>query len=165
MSVWFATPNRSPSRQGSARRELLKRGGLWLVLANCGLVGAREALAALSPSAFDASTMQEALDALGSIEPLGGEIVLSIPALAPDGAVVPVSVDSRLPDTEEIFILVEANPNPLAVRFGIPAGTEPFVSTRIRMAGTSRVHAVVRSAGKLYGVSCETQVLRGGCGG
>jgi sulfur-oxidizing protein SoxY len=65
---------------------------------------------------------------------------------------------------QEIFVVVEANPNPLCVRFTIPEGTEPFVSTRIKMAESSRIYAVVRADGKLYAAARATNVTVGGCG-
>lgn len=113
--------------------------------------------------AFGAESMPEALRALGSISAIESEIMLTVPDIAENGAMVPVEVDCRLPRTEEIFIVVASNPNPLVVRFTIPDGTQPFVSTRIKMAETSPVYAIVRAGGRLYSVSKNTQVTIGGC--
>ena len=146
------------------RREVLTRSAALTALAAGGLLCGRAASAAGEESAFVAESMQDALRALGGIPALDREIVLSAPDLAENGAVVPVTVESHLPGTQEIFIVVEANPNPLVVRFTIPQGTEPFVSTRIKMAETSSVYAVVRARDKLYAVSRQTQVTIGGCG-
>ena len=46
-----------------------------------------------------------------------------------------------------------------------PAGTEPFVSTRVKMGQTSVVHAAVKAGGKWYVASKEIKVTLGGCGG
>ena len=146
------------------RRDVLRRSAAVTALISGGLLCGREVQAAGEESAFVAESMQDALRALGGIPALVHEIVLSAPDLAENGAVVPVTVDSHLPGTQEIFIVVESNPNPLVVRFTIPQGTEPFVSTRIKMAQTSSVYAVVRAQDKLYAVSCRTEVTIGGCG-
>ena len=108
--------------------------------------------------------MDEALKALGGIPAVESQIVFTLPELVENGAVVPVSVESKLRGTSEIFIVVEANPNPMAARFTIPEGTEPFVATRIKVAQTCSVFALVRAEGKLYSASRLTKVTIGGCG-
>ena len=46
---------------------------------------------------------------------------------------------ARIPKTESIAILVEKNPNMLAAVFDIPPGTEPSMSTRVKMGQSSNV--------------------------
>jgi sulfur-oxidizing protein SoxY len=79
--------------------------------------------------------------------------------------VVPVGVQSKIPKTEMIAILVEKNPNSLSASFTIPDGTEATVSTRVKMGQTSNVHAVVKAEGKFYYATKEIKVTLGGCGG
>lgn len=146
------------------RREVLMRGSALAAFAFTGLVTGRNAQAGEEDLAFDAATMQEALRALGGVPAVGSQIVLTVPDLAENGAVVPVTVECNLPGAHEIFIVVEANPNPLCVRFTIPQGTEAFVSTRIKMAESSNIYAVVRANGKLYSTFRSTAVTLGGCG-
>ena len=67
--------------------------------------------------------------------------------------------------TEAISILVEKNPNALSAAFDIPGGTEPFVSTRVKMGQTSNVHALVKADGKYFYATKEIKVTLGGCGG
>lgn len=147
-----------------ARREVLLRGSALAAFAFTGLVTGREARAADDDLAFDAVSMHEALRALGGVPAVGSQIVLTVPDLAENGALVPVTVDCSLPGANEIYIVVEANPNPLCVRFSIPPGTEPFVATRIKMAESSNIYAVVRADGKLYSTFKSTVVTVGGCG-
>ena len=78
---------------------------------------------------------------------------------------VKIAVTSNLPKTQEIYILVEKNPNPLTATFTIPDGTEPYVSVRAKMGQSTNVFAVVKADGKLYSTSRETKVTLGGCGG
>ena len=81
------------------------------------------------------------------------------------GAVVPVEVTSGIPGTSRIYLLVEKNPNPMSAGFDIPEGTEPYVATRVKVAQTCLIYAVVEADGKFYKMGQETKVTLGGCGG
>ena len=62
-------------------------------------------------------------------------------------------------------IVVKNNPRPLAASFELTPSSGGMVSTRIKMAKTSPVTAVVKSGGKLYSATKEVKVTIGGCGG
>jgi len=151
------------------RRKALKAGGglgLLGIFAAIGLVHPGRVWAAGEKSAFDAKSMDEALDALGVVLPESNVAIrLTVPEIAENGAVVPVTVDSSLAKTEQIHILVEKNPNVLAANFVFPEGTESFVTTRVKMKETSKVIALVKADGKFYRVDKEVKVTAGGCGG
>ena len=49
--------------------------------------------------------------------------------------------------------------------YSIPQGTEPSVSTRVKMAQTSNVYALVKADGRYHVTSKEIKVTLGGCGG
>jgi sulfur-oxidizing protein SoxY len=115
-------------------------------------------------SPFAAKTFAEAIGALGAIPTPSALITLDAPALADNGAIVPITVTSALPGTREIMLLVDGNPQPVAARFTIPAGTEAFVATRIRMAGNGTVYAAVRTDDGLYAAARAIEVTVGGCG-
>lgn len=115
-------------------------------------------------AAFAARSLAEAVAALGGAPLPTTQIALQIPDVADNGAVVPVIVTSSLPGTHEIFIVVDGNPQPVAARFTIPAGTEPFVATRIKMAQSGTVYAAARTDGGLYAVARTVRVTVGGCG-
>ena len=91
--------------------------------------------------------------------------MITSPDIAENGAVVPIGVTSSVPKTEQIAILVEKNPNMLAATFDIPAGTEPTVTTRVKMGQSSNVYALVKADGKYYVAQKEVKVTLGGCGG
>jgi sulfur-oxidizing protein SoxY len=114
--------------------------------------------------AFAAKTFAEAIDALGGVPTPSTQIALDAPELADNGAVVPITVTSRLPGTREIVVLVDGNPQPVAARFTIAEGTHAFVSTRIRMAQSGTIYAAVRTDDGLYVAARATQVNIGGCG-
>jgi sulfur-oxidizing protein SoxY len=120
--------------------------------------------AATVDPAIGVQPANETLRALGAVDAKAGDVLLDVPDVAENGAVVPVSVDSRLPDVREIFLIVDSNPNPMVVVFKIPEGTDAFVSTRVKMADSGNVYAVVRSGGKLYSSCKSTKVTVGGCG-
>ncbi len=150
------------------RRQALKTGGalgLWGLFLSLGLVP-QGAQAEWNKPLFSAKTMNEALDGLGAILPASSEaIALTVPEIAENGAVVPVSVTSTLPDTTRIMVFVDKNPNVLAADFSFPAGTEGFVTTRVKMGQTAQVIVLVKADGKLYRAAREVKVTQGGCGG
>jgi sulfur-oxidizing protein SoxY len=111
-----------------------------------------------------AKTFAEAISALGGVPVPSTLITLDAPALADNGAVVPITVTSALPGTREIVLLVDGNPQPVAARFTIPSGTEPYVATRIRMAGNGTVYAAVRTQDGLFAAARAIEVTVGGCG-
>jgi sulfur-oxidizing protein SoxY len=146
------------------RREILKQGSLLAILVGCGMLSAEQAFAAAAPG-FDAKTLADALKALGGTPTDSKDITITSPDIAENGAVVPVAVTSSIPKTQEIYILVERNPNPLTATFTIPDGTDAYVSTRTKMGESTNVYAVVKADGKLYSTFRETKVTLGGCGG
>jgi sulfur-oxidizing protein SoxY len=149
----------------TSRRNALKQGSALALLVACGLLTTREAWALADTAAFELKTMDEALKALGGTPVDSKDITITSPEIAENGAVVPVAVTSNLPKTQEIYIVVEKNPSPLTAAFTIPEGTDPFVSTRVKMGQSSNVYAVVKADGKLYSTHKETKVTLGGCGG
>ena len=152
------------------RRSVLKAGGgasLFAVLATAGMLRPDASLAAdWNQKAFDAKNLKDAFEALGAgVRIDSADIVMTAPEIAENGAVVPIGVSSKLPGTESIAILIAKNPNPLAAGFDIPAGTEPGVMTRVKLAETSDVHVLVKAQGKYYVTKKEIKVTIGGCGG
>ena len=149
----------------ATRRDVLQQGGSFAALVASGLFTAQEAQAAVDGAAFEVKTLAEALKLLGGTAADSKELSIVSPDIAENGAVVPISVTSKLAKTQEIYILVEKNPQPLTATFTIPEGTEPFVSTRVKMGQSTNVVALVKADGKLYSTSKETMVTLGGCGG
>jgi sulfur-oxidizing protein SoxY len=151
------------------RREFVKVGGVLGLMAAAGLITTKEAQAqqqAWNKAAFETKTVEDTIKALGgSATAPSGDIAITAPDIAENGAVVPVAVTSKIPNTQGIYVLVEKNPNTLAAGFTIPAGTEPSVSTRIKMGQTSNIHAVVKADNKFYVATKEVKVTLGGCGG
>lgn len=122
--------------------------------------------AAWPRDAFNAEKPEDAYKNLfGSNELIeSDEVKLKVPKIAENGAAVPMSVKTDMKNVESISIFVKDNPQPLTASFQIPAGTIADVSTRIRLAQTSTVTAVIKAGGKLYSNSQEVKVTIGGCG-
>lgn len=146
------------------RRQVLASATVLATLTSLGLMPST-AQAARNENAFNAKTVSDAIKALGATVIDSKDIVITSPDIAENGAVVPVTVQSNLPKTEEIYILVEKNPNPMSAVFTIPEGTEASVQTRVKMGQSTNVHAVVKAGGKFYSTVKETKVTLGGCGG
>jgi sulfur-oxidizing protein SoxY len=149
---------------------MLKSGGsltlLTLVAAAGWLKPSDSHAADWNTAAFESKTMDEAYKALGGTPAQSKDITFfSTPDIAENGAVVPIGVTSNVPKTESIAILIEKNPNMLAAQFDLPAGTEPSLTTRVKMGQSSNVYALVKADGKYYVASKEIKVTLGGCGG
>jgi sulfur-oxidizing protein SoxY len=152
------------------RRDMIKAGGgasLLAMLAAAGFVRPGAAAAAeWNKAAFEMKTVNDAFKALGVGAPANSaDILMKAPDIAENGAVVPIAIESRIPGTESIAVLIEKNPNPLAASFDIPAGTETMVITRVKMGETSSVYALVKANGKYFVTRKEIKVTLGGCGG
>ena len=152
------------------RREILKAGGGAGVLAlagAAGLVRPGDALAQQwNKTAFETKSFADTVKALGgSGSTESARIQIDAPDIAENGAVVPITVESGIARTQAIAILIEKNPNTLSANFDIPDGTDPFVTTRVKMAETSNVYALVKADGKYFHAVKEIKVTLGGCGG
>ena len=127
----------------------------------------RLALAAWNEKAFKAETLEGAMSSkypgLEFVD--SSAIKLKAPAIAENGAVVPITVESKLANTKSISLFVPDNPGPLVVKFNFGAGSVPKVKTRIRMGKTSEVIALVEADGKLHRTRQAVKVTIGGCGG
>jgi sulfur-oxidizing protein SoxY len=154
-----------------ARRQALRTGGgmsLLALVAAAGWLRPEDAAAqAWNKGAFDTKSVDDTVKALGGSAPAQSKDIafVATPDIAENGAVVPIGVVSSIPKTESIAILIEKNPNTLAAVFEIPAGTEPAISTRVKMAQTSSVYALVKADGKYHVAAKEIKVTLGGCGG
>jgi sulfur-oxidizing protein SoxY len=155
----------------ATRREVLKAGSgvtLLTLLAAAGWLKPGEAAAqAWNKAAFETKNLNDTVKALGGAASAQSKDItfVATPDIAENGAVVPIGVASAVPNTSAIAILIEKNPNVLAAMFEIPAGTEPAVSTRVKMGTSSNVYALVKADGKFYVASKEIKVTLGGCGG
>jgi sulfur-oxidizing protein SoxY len=100
-----------------------------------------------------------------------GKVILELPKLAENGAVVPVTVSVDSPMTEReyvksIYLFAEKNPLPriLEVQLG-PNSGKARVASRIRIADSQQITAVaVLSDGTLWSAAVQVEVTVTGCG-
>ena len=157
------------------RREVLKNSGGTMVMALAASAGLFKTNAALAQewnkTAFEVKNLNDVVKALAGGLPTAAATeskdisFVNAPDIAENGAVVPVGATSKIPKTESIAILVEKNPNALSANFTIPDGTDPTVTTRVKMNQTSNIYALVKADGKYFYAVKEVKVTLGGCGG
>ncbi|MDB5812745.1 MAG: soxY [Betaproteobacteria bacterium] len=152
------------------RRKLLIAIGAVLPLAmtaGAGLLRAGNAVAAVwNKTGFEAKVAAEAMKSIGATgAQTSKDIILTAPDIAENGAQVPVTVTSKIPNTQSISIVVDKNPFPLNSTFDFAGGAEGYVSTKLKMGQTSNVIAVVKADGKFFTAIKEVKVTIGGCGG
>jgi sulfur-oxidizing protein SoxY len=131
-----------------------------------GAFAARSGRAALPASAFNAPDATAAIRAvMGSAESVPDErIRLTIPDRAENGDVVPVSVTADVADVRRIALVADKNPLPLIAVFHFTPEVDPSIATRVRLAETCNVLAIVEAGGKQLVGSKPVQVMIGGCG-
>ena len=149
----------------NSRRTAIKTTGAFATLVSLGIVTQSQALAAVERASFQVKTLEDALKAIGGTPASSDQVTVVSPDIAENGAVVPVGATSSLPNTTDIYLIVEKNPTPLSCAFMIPAGTAADVQTRLKMGQSTNVVAVVKADGKLFSATKETKVTLGGCGG
>ena len=147
------------------RRQWLA-GALKLSAATAVLMSPLRVLASIREG-FNAETVDDALQAVLDGRPVEESdlIKFKIPDIAENGAVVPVTVSTDLPDVTAINIVIENNPNPLTSRFDISPNVVADVSTRVKMGESSMVRVYVETPNKIYTTAKEVKVTIGGCGG
>ena len=156
-----------------ARRVVLKGAAAAAGLAGLGVGDAlfAPAMAADAPGwpadAFKQKSEADVIKVLyaGKASEASDKVKLDAPEIAENGAVVPISVATDLPDVASMSILVLENPYTLAASYKLGPGAAPSVSNRLKMAKTTKVVALVESGGKLHRAEKEVKVTVGGCGG
>lgn len=153
----------------NVRRSFLKlasSAGALAVAGATGLLRSPQSWAATwNKAGFESKAMVDVMRSLGATGAAESkDIVITAPDIAENGAVVPVAVTSKIPNTQQISIVAEKNPFPLAATFDVSGGGEGYVSTRIKMGQTSDVWAIVKAGGKYFTARKEVKITVGGCG-
>lgn len=148
------------------RRQVLT-GAVSLAVAGAAGLLPGAARAAWPEAAFTTRQEKKAMSLIeGGAAVTIGHVTVTAPQLAENGAVVPVSIESDLPNVVSIALYAEENPFPLNSEFALRPGVLPYVSTRVRLAKSQHVMGIVKTAdGKLYGGKALVKVTIGGCGG
>lgn len=128
------------------------------VSAGTGLLSAT-AHAARPDSAFASSSFNSALrEVAGTENPIDGDIALDAPQVAQNPSSVQVVIESTISGVREMALLVaQGNASPLNGTYVLGPKTLPYIATRIKMAESSDLVAVVKTRDQAY--STRTQVL------
>jgi sulfur-oxidizing protein SoxY len=154
-----------------AKRRVLLKGSLGAgaigVAVSAGLLTPATVLANWPKAAFSATDADSAIkDLLGSTATeTSDKVKIKAPDIAENGAVVPVTVETDVEGAKSISIIAAGNGTPLIASFDLGADAVPFVSTRIKMAKTADVVAVVQTDSGLLSNAKPVKVTIGGCGG
>lgn len=119
-------------------------------------------------SLFEHKTFDELLKSLTQDSAItkSEDILIKAPEIAENGAVVPITVNTSIPDVTSIAILVDNNPSPLTSSFDFNPQLEAYVSTRVKIAESSNITALVTTKDKQYFTASKNiKVTIGGCGG
>ena len=117
-------------------------------------------------AAFKLDNIDAALEAIGAKAAAeSADIELKAPEIAENGAVVPVTVTSKIPGTSQISLLVPNNPTPLVAVFNMNEKSGNMASVRLKMGKTSDVIAMVKAGDAMHMAKQEVKVTIGGCGG
>ncbi|WP_019625310.1 thiosulfate oxidation carrier protein SoxY [Thioalkalivibrio sp. ALJT] len=136
------------------------------VAVGAGLLAPSKLLAAWPSEAFAAEGIAAAMEAVtGSSDVPDGDVELSAPEIAENGAVVPVSISTGMDNVTEMAVFVELNNQPLTAHYVLGDGAHANISGRIRMGESSNVIAVAKSGDSWYKTVQEVKVTVGGCGG
>jgi sulfur-oxidizing protein SoxY len=119
--------------------------------------------------AFEADNLSAAIRGLTGqsvTKDASGLIQFIAPPIAENGAVVPVGVkvDEGI-RVHALALLCEKNPRPLAAYYELSPQAVPFIRTRIKMAETASVIALIRTDAGFISAETLIKVTRGGCGG
>lgn len=154
-----------------AKRRLLLKSSLGAgaigVAVSAGLLTPQAVLAAWPEAAFKATDQAAALSGLlgSDAAEASDQISIKAPDIAENGAVVPVTVETGMEGVQSIAIFSSKNQTPLIASFDLGQGAMPFVSTRIKMAESGDVIAVVKTPNGLLSAAKPVKVTIGGCGG
>lgn len=151
------------------RRSFLQFAGSVAALAASGAAGllrsAESWAASWNKAGFESKALADVLKNLGAGNAAESrDIVITAPDIAENSALVPVAVTSKIPNTQQISIVAEKNPFPLAATFEMANGAEGYVRTDLKMGQTSDIRAIVKADGKFFVARTEVKITVGGCG-
>lgn len=149
----------------STRRLFLKHSGILLagaLLAGKPASAVAERLAKYFAAEDFATLYAQFIDQRTVID--SDKLNLILPEIAEDGAVVPVSIASKLDGIEKLYLFADKNPTPLLAEFELTPLIAPFLTARIKLAESCNVILLAEHNGELLRTSRWVNVMRGGCG-
>ena len=141
--------------------------GAFGLAASTGLLIPTSVIAARPDGAFKTDSAEASMKSLfGTADAeKSADIAIKAPKIAENGAVVPITISTKMANVESITVLAPNNPQPLVAHMEYSNGLPGFISVRMKMGKTGDVIGVVKADGKLYTASKNVKVTIGGCGG
>jgi sulfur-oxidizing protein SoxY len=149
------------------QRRILLKGSLAagaIGVVGAGLFSPRVVQAAWPEAAFSAESVDGALKELFGTSSLETSRDVKINVSEFVHAPFPVTVKCDLHDISSISIFATGNQRPLVASFDLGEGALGYVTTRIRMAKTAQVIAVVKTGDRLLSAAKEVKVTDGDSG-
>ena len=128
---------------------------------------AASAQTAWNKAAFEAKSLADVVKAMGGAAAAteSKDVTLSAPEIAENGNVVRLGAQSAIAGTTWLGLVVEKNPSALTAGFDVIEGTEPNMSTNVKMGQSTNVYALAKVGDKFFYAVKEVKVTLGGCGG
>ena len=110
-------------------------------------------------------TVKETFAAMGVGKPLVDQrVVVQAPDTAENGAYVGIGIESSIPNIDAVAFLVDKNPSVLVGYFEIKKSEQLKLGTKIKMAETSDLVALVKAGDAYFMNTRHVKVVLGGCG-
>ena len=117
------------------------------------------------PKVWTATKVDQAMiELFGTSTAIESNMKIKAPDIAENGAVIPVTVSTKLNATK-VAIFQDANTESTVAVFTVPKDGIIDYSVRIKLGQTGTVTVVALADGKLYKASKLVKVTIGGCGG
>jgi len=151
------------------RRLFLASGTCFAAQAACGLATGLlipgRVVAQWPADLFFSRRLDDALSAVTGNTPFqqSPDVEILADTIAENGASVPVTILSRLPNTRAITLFSDANPNPAIARYRIGPGLEPRLGVRIKMGASGQLIALAETDAGFFSTRKAIKVTAGGC--
>ena len=91
-------------------------------------------------------------------------INLKTPDIAENGSIVPIQIESSLDGEQTFYVFSSKNENPLTSIYHFHENMVPFVSTRLKLQESSKLHVVIKFNSNILHAANDIEVTIGGCG-
>jgi sulfur-oxidizing protein SoxY len=153
------------------RRKLLAGGSVAAIISpllGLGLlVPTRTIAAEWQKASFSARNVNDALKAYGSANAIEtGDIVITAPEIAENGAKVEIEITSRIANTRSLAVFADKNPTPLCAEIEFGKNAQAYTRIQVKLGESTRIRAIAKAQdGKTHVAFKEIKVTLGGCGG
>ena len=91
-------------------------------------------------------------------------IKLKTPDIAENGSIVPIQIESFLNGEQTFYLFSSKNENPLTSIYHFHENMVPFVSTRLKLQESSKLHVFIKFNSNTVHAANDIEVTIGGCG-